>query len=232
MLGSEEPVEDLPYLLWEYVKLKPGQSAVGWVCGPMVEISSHWNKGTKPCRKRSSGEVLPCPFCQAGLIPGWQGYVPTFDQRGKRVVYGVTKDSRNYVRSIPYGTAIKVHKGASDIAPVTVTVKEFSELACPFLGELRIPQDIRRWLLEKLWKDAELLAWWLSSGESANQLPMSDAPRKGHVDKAEAAKAKGLLRRGINRIAKGETVESLEELIPRVTHSKNGTHTPKFGAGE
>lgn len=183
MFEYQAPTPKGSHLVWEFIKLQPGQTVKGWINGPLVGLACHWDNGTKPCRDKLTGSTLHCRYCKAEMKTGWVGYLPFYDELGRKCVVAIGREMERSVNALSLGQAVKIGKGKWKTAKVTVQVNEWCVSPCPYFGRLRAPHDIRPWLLV-LWKDAELTS---HVGEQIGVSPpkMPEAPTCTTIPESE-----------------------------------------------
>lgn len=197
MMSSSPPPSrgDKPHYCFE--KLRKGSKVKGWLCGPYFGCRTHYLGASKPCRSAMTNGQLSCICSVKPMKEEWTGYVPFFDVMGRQCVVAFGRDMERSVSSITYGAPILILKAGWDKAPTVIRSEEWSETPCPYLGALKIPHDIRRWLLI-LWKDPELEA---ALGADLGPIPnikVEQPATKNRTAKAEEAlKMKLALRSGI-----------------------------------
>lgn len=158
MFEYQKPSRKDSHLRWSHLRLEPGSTFKGWICGPLVGVTTHWNQGTRPCRDKITLGALSCSECIAKHKSGWAGYLPLFDVQGKKWVALTGRDSEDYISRLSYGCAVKITKGKYRHAPLVVQEEQWTVAVCPYLGQAMVPHDIRAWLLH-LWGDEELEAY-------------------------------------------------------------------------
>jgi hypothetical protein len=204
MFESQEPTQKAEHLRHTRVKLAPGQTVRAWKSGPHCGIATHYPGQTKPCHSRITTDALECRYCKAEMALGWTGYLPYFDETGRKMVVLFGRDMKDAVSQIPFGAAIKISKGKWQAAPVIITENQWSVIPCPYLGRLRCQQDIRPWLLN-LWGEKELCEYF---GLVPQEIPLPEKPKP--VPKA--------------RFPKEALPPKLGERFRQTAPSTNGTH--------
>lgn len=161
MFPNRRP-DPLPmWLRWKYHKLPANTVYTCTVAGECVWCMVHWGGASKPCRADISGGKLPCPACGKLEAKRWVGYLPTFSDRGERLVVILSAGLSDHATSLCAGQKLQLIRG--DVARRQLTIRHVlrneAESAENRKVKKEAPKDIRPWLLH-LWKDGELVEFF------------------------------------------------------------------------
>jgi hypothetical protein len=153
-----EPSDGQAVGKWDYLKVENGRSAVGYLAGYPSRTYVHHVGNSVPCKRKITKSVLVCPYCEAGKVPEWRGYVPLYSAQYVRLFTIITKDYLESVEQIPIHSQIRCSRGKNRHDPVVITEEKWSPRPLPLTPERDQEIDLRPFLL-RLWKDQELVEW-------------------------------------------------------------------------
>jgi hypothetical protein len=177
-VDSTPPPRANELLRFRRLKVEPGKSYRGWVAGPHFGCMCHHMGATKPCVKAITRGNRKCACENQILKVGWVGYLPHWDEHGRKMVVLFGVDSEQAVSRMTFGQPIKISKANYAAAPVLVYGDQWNTGPCPYVRGLRAQLCIKKWLIN-LWKVPEVEDYFKNQPVSA--IPI---PREGPVTEA------------------------------------------------
>lgn len=220
-MDSTPPAKGNEALRFRHLKPDLGKSYKGWVAGPYFGMRSHHIGTSKPCVRAITKDNLPCVCEVQKLKVGWTGYLPYWDEHGRKMVVTFGVDSEGTVARFTFGQPIKITKGSFKAAPVLVFADQWNTGPCPFIRGLRAQLDINKWLLN-LWGIEELKEYF--KHEPSSPIPI---PREGPVQEVLFDTSPT-----INEMPKLGAMFDDPQLVNRLPHNlTNGKHPAKKKKG-
>lgn len=160
-----EPLE--PGLRWRCVKLEPGTTLRGFLCGKMKPVECHWvNESSKPCRLKITSGRLTC-YCQTEPHSlRTIAYVPIETREREQLVVIVPKTTAMTVKTFGQGDVLEFMRGKRDKSPTrvrTVLPEEMGIQRHQVIAK-EAPRDISKYLLH-LWGDLALQKFFAAPQE-------------------------------------------------------------------
>ncbi len=217
-------------LKWTRVPIEPGKSIKGWLAGRVFGCEGHGTPAFKPCHALFTRGARACPWCaipKFGTVK-YQGYLPMYDERLKRVVVCVNLDTTTVADSMPLLKPIELVKGKFKTSPLFFRGGEPWTTIKPSGPTVRsTSQDLVPWLTQVLWR-AEGLQEYAGDEQPADATPAPILPvvEEQPAEAPGAARdklAEGLRKRGFHKSALFFAPETGDVKPP----STNGTHKKK-----
>lgn len=138
--------------------VKCGEKHPGYKAGEMFGCYTHRTFAAQPCIYDITNGALQCPYCAAGLIPEWRGYVPIWDRDWALRHALIGEAYFETVDVIPFHAQVELSRGKNPISPLVIRQQA---------GMLRELPQRDPWKLEvnmlavclTLWKCDALTQW-------------------------------------------------------------------------
>lgn len=160
---GEMPEPTPRHLEWRYEGIPPGSSVDGWICGFTVGVYTHYNgERTLPCVSRFTKGELTCSACEK-LDPRYVLYFPviTHPNHERRVIQ-VSKTVSRRVMDLAHASPVRLampKKLRMPLTPILIDASLLNERHRQHIARTP-PEDIRRYLTQKLWKMPHLTRYW------------------------------------------------------------------------
>ena len=210
-----------------YLKVAPGKKEPGYKAGEMYGCYGHRTHANQPCVFDITDGALQCPYCGAGLVAEWRGYVPVWDRDWALRYVLVNEEYFFSVDAITIGAQVVMSRAVNPISPLVIREENGLTRKLPDHEPYSKPIDMLAICL-LLWKNEPLNRWF--NGQAAKgeveQLAMQKAVKKTTETKPPEDPAVRLMRHE----AEIRAQEALEEqkignTINRVfTPNTNGKH--------
>jgi hypothetical protein len=149
------------YLHASYLNVKTGQKDAGYKAGEVYGCFGHRTYAHKPCVKEITHGELTCPYCVAGLVPEWRGYVPIWDRdwalRYNLIGYEIFES----VDAIPHRAQVSISRAKNPISPLIIREELCLTRELPNKAPWNELVDMERVCLA-LWKEEPLTRWVMS----------------------------------------------------------------------
>lgn len=197
------------------LKVPNGTKAAGYKAGEIFGCYGHRIANHVPCLTDVTDGALKCPYCPAGNVPVWRGYVPVWDTDFCLRYALIGENYFESAEAIKWGEAIEFERKKNPISPL---------MARPGVGFLRALPDRAPWntpvsMLDvclTLWQDDLLTRWFAKNpvkrlaSDNAPSLrtdgkpfsPMMQAPAKRYAAPGDAEPAADALDEVQSKLAK------------------------------
>jgi hypothetical protein len=119
---------------------------------------------------------LQCPYCAAGLIPEWRGYVPLWDRDWVLRYVLIGEELFESVDIIPHRAQVKITRAKNPISPLVVRQETMLTRPLPDDEKFRVAVDMLAICLT-LWKCDALTQWFRRNPPKKAELPKGTAVR-------------------------------------------------------
>ena len=231
MFGKQRPQEGKKADHWTVEKLREPTEFFGWIAGTMVEVNVHTLPPSKPCFWIMTDQDLECPYCRVKPKVDYTGYLPLYREGGAPVVVQIHKRHMPEVHKLKLHQPVKAKRGPGKFDTCIVEPSKWSTVYEPGTSGRHLPADVRPWLMNTLWKEGELIAYFARDGkvEPLEPLERWEDPAKqraGTREELKAGQGTGLAA----RFARGmqpddaKTPPTVGEILPMVNPNLNGKH--------
>lgn len=197
------------------------------MAGQIYGCYSHRTHATQPCVEDITEGHHKCPWCKAGMVPEWRGWVPLWDRDWCLRYVLINESYFPSVDAIAHRAQVMCSRGKNPISPMVVREETTMVRALPDRAPWSSPVKMLDVCLT-LWKCELLVRWYdkhpLVMNEEAEKEPLkSDGKPFSDGMKAAAKKWSG---KGDKEPALLDTHEAVNRLKAhvRIEESKNGKH--------
>jgi len=214
----------------DYLRVECGKTYGAYSAGEVYGCYSHRTHATLPCVANITDDDMRCPYCEAGHVSEWRGWVPLWDSdwRLRHVVIG--EEILPSVDAIPFRAKVVAMRAKNPISPLivrecpTALTRELPagapwNQAVPMLAVCLVlwkMPALTRWCEER-----NLLALGATRKQEAAPAPKMLKPEKAqkpYVAPADAeAPVSQLLAGSLNRI---KALEDGGKIVPNGKHKK------------
>lgn len=142
-----------------YLAVKNGEKHGAYMAGELFGCYTHRTFAAQPCVSDLTNDEIECPYCKAGQVPEWRGYVPLWDRDWTLRYVLISEELFASVDVIPFHGRVSVSRAKNPISPVVIREEAMLVRDLPQRAPWKDAVAMLPICLT-LWKNAALTAWF------------------------------------------------------------------------
>ncbi len=210
-----------------YLTVKNGERHPAYLAGELYGCYTHRTYAAQPCHSDITEGELQCPYCAAGMVPEWRGYVPLWDRDWTLRYALIGEDYYATVDAIAHHAQVVVSRAKNPISPLVIREEVLLTRQLPQTSPWRdavlmLPICLTLWKCDPLtqWcQSRKLLAMGTATPAPAAPKGIPAAPKVSAIVTPYSAPGEGA-----TEVQYDAVVNRLKKNKDRLAPSTNGAH--------